>query len=109
MSGYDRLSSLEAQPTTTRRTEYSDDPEFQSLTSQLSDKLFVLTSTVSKLSTQVSLLGTRRESDRVRERVHDLLEEGSNSLKDIGEGLKQALSWEEVSVSSLILVRWRIC
>jgi hypothetical protein len=99
MSNYDRLSSLESQPTTTRREEYSDDPDFAALASHLSDRLFSLTSIVSKLATQVSLLGTRRETERVRERVREFIEEGARGFKEAGESLKKAWSWEEVSVS----------
>jgi hypothetical protein len=79
---YDRSSALESQPTTWRREDdpqYQDDPEFVAFTSDLSDKLFSLTSTVSRLSGQVALLGTRRESERVRE-------------------LKKVLAWPDVGV-----------
>jgi t-SNARE complex subunit (syntaxin) len=93
MSGFDRSPALESQPTTTRRTQYSDDPAFTTLSDTLSDKLFSLTSIVSKLSTQVGLLGTRRESERVRERVHDYIEEGSRGFKEAGEQLKKLLNW----------------
>ena len=97
-------SALESQPTTWRREDdpqYQDDPEFVSFSSDLSDKLFSLTSTVSRLSNQVGLLGTRRESERVRERVRDLIDEGSKSFKEVGEGLKKVLSWQDVGVSHL--------
>ena len=99
---YDRLPSLEAQPTTTRREDditYRDDPEFQNLTQGLSSQLFTLTSNVSKLSNQVALLGTKRDTERVRERVHDLLEETQSGFKRIGEGVKKAQAWDEVGVS----------
>ncbi|CAD0108694.1 unnamed protein product, partial [Aureobasidium uvarum] len=79
-------------PTTWRRSddpEYQDDPEFNEFTTDLSDRLFSLTANISRLSSQVALLGTKRETDRVRERVQDLLEETSASFKDIGDGLKK--------------------
>ena len=91
-----------AQPTTWRRSDdpqYADDPEFQALTTTLSDKLFTLTSSISRLNNQISLLGTRRETDRVRERVQDLLQETGDSFKDIGEGLKQVSAWEDLGPS----------
>lgn len=90
-----------AQPTTWRREddpEYADDPEFQSFTTDLSDKLFTLTANISRLSSQVALLGTKRETDRVRERVQDLLEETSDGFKDIGEGLKKVQAWHDLGV-----------
>jgi len=99
---FDRSNALESQPTTWRREDdpqYQDDPEFVSFSSDLSDKLFSLTSTVSRLSSEVTLLGTRRETERVRERVKDLIEEGSKGFKDVGEGLKKVLGWPDVGVS----------
>ncbi len=100
---YERLPTLEAQPTTTRREDdpqYRDDPEFQSLTQRLSAQLFTLTSNVAKLSNQVALLGTKRDTERVRERVHDLLEETQNGFKQVGEGVKRVQVWDDVSVRS---------
>ncbi|KAF2399134.1 t-SNARE [Trichodelitschia bisporula] len=99
---FDRSSELEAQPTTWRRSDdpaYADDPEFTTFSQDLSDRLFSLTSVVSRLSTEVGLLGTRRETERVRERVRDLIDEGSNSLKDCGERLKKVISWPDVGPS----------
>lgn len=96
------LTPLPAQPTTWRRADdpqYADDPEFQSLTTTLSDKLFTLSSSISRLNNQIALLGTKRETDRVRERVQDLLAETSDSFKDIGEGLKRVSNWEDLGPS----------
>jgi len=90
-----------AQPTTWRRSddpEYQDDPEFNAFTTDLSDRLFSLTANISRLSSQVALLGTKRETDRVRERVQDLLEESSASFKDIGDGLKKVQAWHDLGV-----------
>jgi hypothetical protein len=99
---FDQLSSLESQPTTMRREDdpqYSDDPEFQRLSKQLSEKLFTLNGNISRLSTEIGKLGTKRDTERVRERVHDLLEETKDAFKDVGEGVKKIQSWEDVSVS----------
>ncbi|KAL1586754.1 hypothetical protein WHR41_04682 [Cladosporium halotolerans] len=99
---FNDAGALESQPTTWRRSDdpqYADDPEFQALTTTLSDKLFTLTSSISRLNNQISLLGTRRETDRVRERVQDLLQETGDSFKDIGEGLKRVSAWEDLGPS----------
>ena len=91
-----------AQPTTWRRSDdpqYADDPEFQALTTSLSDQLFTLASSISRLNNQISLLGTRRETDRVRERVQSLLQETGDSFKEIGEGLKRVSNWEDLGPS----------
>ncbi|WPH01072.1 Hypothetical protein R9X50_00390700 [Acrodontium crateriforme] len=91
--------ALESQPTTWRRSDdpqYADDPEFQRYTTELSDKLFSLTGNIGRLSNQVALLGTRRETDRVRERVQDLLSETGDGFKEIGEGLKKVQAWHDL-------------
>ncbi|KAH0559050.1 hypothetical protein GP486_004357 [Trichoglossum hirsutum] len=99
---FDHLSSLESQTTTLRRQDdptYSDDPEFKQLTQNLSSQLFSLTSNISRLSNQISLLGTKKDTERVRERVHDLLNETREGFKDVGEGVKKVQAWENVNPS----------
>lgn len=97
---FDQLSSMESQPTTMRSSDaYTDDPEFSKLSQELMNKLFTLTGNISRLSNQVALLGTKRDTDRVRERVHDLLEETKEDFKNIGEGVKRIQSWDDVSPS----------
>src|SRR5271154_3410843 len=99
---FDRLSSLESQPTTTRRQDdahYRDDPEFSRLAESLSTRLFELTANISRLSSQIALLGTKRDTERVRERVHDLLEETRDGFKHVGEGVKKIQIWEDTNVS----------
>ncbi|RMZ88355.1 hypothetical protein DV736_g4426, partial [Chaetothyriales sp. CBS 134916] len=99
---FDRLSALESQPMTTRRQDdptYSDDPEFSRFTESLSTKLFELMSNISRLSNQVALLGTKRDTERVRERVHDMLEETRDGFKEVGEGIKKAQGWEDLNPS----------
>ena len=101
MSGYNHSSNMESQPTTWRRGDdprYQDDPDFNAFTSDLSDRLFRLTTIVSRLSGQVGLLGTRRETERVRERVRDLIDEGGQEFREIGEDLKKVLTWPDVGV-----------
>ncbi|EMC96942.1 hypothetical protein BAUCODRAFT_32688 [Baudoinia panamericana UAMH 10762] len=95
-------SNLESQPTTWRRQddpEYADDPEFTRYTSELSDKLFSLTANISRLNNQIALLGTRRETERVRERVQDLLSETGDGFKEIGEGLRKVAAWHDLGPS----------
>ncbi|KAJ5214386.1 hypothetical protein N7449_001555 [Penicillium cf. viridicatum] len=79
--------------------QYRDDPDFDHLAEQLSDQLFTLTSNISRLSNQIALLGTKRDTERVRERVHNLLEETRTGFRDVGEGIKQVQTWEDVNPS----------
>lgn len=96
---FNHLSSLEAQP-----PEYRDDPEtrddqeFNSFAENLSVQLFSLTSSISRLSQQINLLGTKRDTERVRERVSDLLEETRDGFKDVGEKMRKLAAWEDVNV-----------
>ncbi|KAI4105320.1 MAG: hypothetical protein L6R37_002770 [Teloschistes peruensis] len=99
---FDRSPALESQPTTLRRgddAEYRDDPEFSQFTEDLSVKLFSLTSNIARLSQQINLLGTKRETDRVRERVNDLLDEARSGFKDVGERVKKLTTWEDLNPS----------
>lgn len=99
---FQNSNTLESQPTTWRRNDdpqYADDPEFQSYTSELSDKLFSLTSSIGRLSNLLAQLGTRRETERVRDRVQSLLNETSDGFKEIGEGLKKVQAWPDLSPS----------
>ena len=92
-------STLEAQPTTTRRSDdaqYRDDPEFASFTESLSHQLFSLTSSINALSKQIPLLSTKRETPRVRERISTLIDDTSAGFKDVGEGLKRLTSWPDL-------------
>ena len=105
---FDQLSSLESQPTTMRRSqdpEYQDDPEFSRYAEDLSVKLFSLTSNISRLSQQISLIGTKRDTERVRERVRDLLEEARDGFKDVGEGIKKLTSWEDLNARQPVSMR----
>jgi hypothetical protein len=98
---FQHSSNLEAQPTTFRRSddpEYADDPEFKDYASKLSDDLFALTRNVGRLSTEVSKLGTKHETARVRERVKTTVEETADKFKEIGEGVKKITTWPDVGV-----------
>ncbi|KAK4242131.1 syntaxin pep12 [Achaetomium macrosporum] len=93
---FDQLSSLEAG----RRRgtpSYTDDPEFQRLSQDLMNKLFKLNGNNQRLTGEVGHLGTRRDTPRVRERVHELIEESRAMFKEVGEGVKRIQTWEDVT------------
>lgn len=94
---FDQLSSLEAGR---RRgpSRYTDDPEFQRLSQNLMNQLFRLNGNNQRLSAEVGHLGTRRDTPRVRERVHELIEESRELFKEVGEGVKKIQTWEDVTV-----------
>lgn len=96
---FNHLSSLEAQPPQYRDDpETSPDKEFDKFAEELSVQLFGLTSSIARLSQQINLLGTKRDTERVRERVSDLLEETRDSFKDVGEKIRKLVAWEDVNV-----------
>ncbi|KAL1879997.1 hypothetical protein VTK73DRAFT_6387 [Phialemonium thermophilum] len=95
---FDQLSSLESG----RRRgspSYTDDPEFQQLLQDLKNKLFKLSGNNQRLRSELGHLGTRRDTPRVRERVHGLLEESRNLFKEVGEGVKKIQAWEDVTAT----------
>ncbi|KAI5289154.1 hypothetical protein KEM54_004311 [Ascosphaera aggregata] len=96
---FDRLSSLEEQSLGQYDEPYTDDPEFTRFTQGLSDQLFSLTSNVTRLSDQVALLGTKRDNQRLQERVHNLLEETRDGFRDLAEGIKKLQTWEDINTS----------
>lgn len=93
---FDQLSSLEAQ--SGGQGGYTDDPGFQQLLFDLRTKLRDFEKNILKLRTDVNLLGTKRDTARVRERVHDILEKSRDSCLSIGEGIKKLQVWDDLSV-----------
>ena len=96
---FQRSSALESQPTTWRREDdpqYADDPEFRDFASKISDDLFARN--VARLSTEISKLGTKQETARVRERVKSTTDETADKFKEIGEGVKKIAQWHDVGV-----------
>lgn len=96
---FDRLPSLESQPTASRSTGYSDDPEFTNLTTSLSSRLFSFTSNIGQLNRQLALIGTKKDSVLVRDRVKRLVDETRAGFKSVSEGVKRVQNWEDVSPS----------
>ncbi|KAK4162183.1 syntaxin pep12 [Cladorrhinum sp. PSN259] len=99
---FDQLSSLEAGNRPRGNVSggaYADDPEFSRLSQDLMNKLFKLNGNNQRLSGEVGHLGTRRDTPRVRERVHELIEESRELFKQVGEGVKRIQAWEEVTPS----------
>ncbi|KAI1374822.1 t-SNARE, partial [Hypoxylon crocopeplum] len=97
---FDQLSSIESGSGGGRRQNnggYSDDPEFSRLSQSLMNKLFHLQGNISKLKSDIGLLGTRRDNPRLRERVHAVIEESTEQFKEVGEGIKKIQTWEDAT------------
>lgn len=94
---FDQLSSLEAGTRRSGGNSYTDDPDFQRLSQQLSTKLFKLQGNIANLGRDIGHLGTRHDNARVRERVNNLLEESKDLFKETGEGVKSLSGWTDVT------------
>ncbi|GAP88667.1 putative snare domain-containing protein [Rosellinia necatrix] len=97
---FDQLSSVESGSGGGRRSNngaYSDDPEFSRLSQGLMNRVFHLQGNISKLRTDISLLGTKRDNPRLRERVSAVLEESTVQFKEVGEGIKKIQAWSDVT------------
>ncbi|KAF4337880.1 syntaxin 7 [Fusarium beomiforme] len=89
---YDQLSNLES-----GRRGYSDDPAFQDLQYDLKSKLQALLSSNRKLANDVNVLGTRKDTPRLRERVHNSLDKTMEMCKEIGDGVKRLGTFEDLT------------
>lgn len=96
---FDQLSAMERGSNAPSQDPFTDDPDFTSLSRTIESKLFTISSNISKLSKQVTLLGTKRESDRVRERVLELLNTTTEDFKDILEHVNKIEEWADVTPS----------
>lgn len=85
-----------AVPPHSRYERYTDDPDFTLLATSLSGKLSRLHSSTSRLRTQLSLLGTRKDTPPVRERVHRLLEETRAGFAPASADVKRLQAWPDV-------------
>lgn len=89
---FDQLSNLES------GARYSDNPGFQELQYELKSKLQGLLNGNRKISSDVGVLGTKRDTPRLRERVHNSMEKTRELCREIGEGVKKLQTWEDLSV-----------
>ncbi|KAI5456352.1 t-SNARE [Mariannaea sp. PMI_226] len=89
---FDQLSNLES-----GRGGYTDDPAFQELQYDLKSKLQALLSSNRKLANDVNVLGGKKDTPRLRERVHNTMEKTREMCREIGEGVKRLQIWEDLT------------
>ncbi|KAF4582113.1 syntaxin 7 [Ophiocordyceps camponoti-floridani] len=92
---YEQLSNMESG----RRDPggYSDDPAFRNLQHDLKTKLQSLLSGNRKLANDVNVLGTKKDTPRLRERVHNSMDKARDLCRDIGDGVKRLQAWDDLS------------
>ncbi|RMJ19761.1 hypothetical protein BHE90_013459 [Fusarium euwallaceae] len=76
---------------------YTDDPAFQELQYNLKSKLQSLLSSNRKLANDVNVLGTKKDTPRLRERVHNSMEKTREMCREIGEGVKRLQTWDDLT------------
>lgn len=76
---------------------YTDDPAFQELQYNLKSKLQSLLSSNRKLVNDVNVLGTKKDTPRLRERVHNSMEKTREMCREIGEGVKRLQTWDDLT------------
>ncbi|OBS22383.1 hypothetical protein FPOA_08720 [Fusarium poae] len=79
------------------RGGYTDDPAFQELQYDLKSKLQSLLSSNRKLANDVNVLGTRKDTPRLRERVHNSMDKTRDMCREIGDGVKRLQTWEDLT------------
>ncbi|EEU42266.1 uncharacterized protein NECHADRAFT_93301 [Fusarium vanettenii 77-13-4] len=79
---------------------YTDDPAFKELQYNLKSKLQALLNSNRKLANDVNVLGTKKDTPRLRERVHNSMEKTREMCREIGEGVKRLQTWDDLTVSS---------
>lgn len=77
---------------------YTDDPAFQELQYNLKSKLQSLLSSNRKLANDVNVLSTKKDTPRLRERVHNTMEKTREMCREIGDGVKRLQTWDDLTV-----------
>ncbi|KAK9390367.1 t-SNARE [Lipomyces mesembrius] len=78
---------------------FSDSPEFDSIANRLSNQLFTLTTNISTLHRLLGIVGTKKDSHEIRDRVTSLTDDTRELCKLLGEDVKQLQSWTDVTPS----------
>jgi syntaxin 7 len=90
---FNDMNDLEAQP-----TSYSDQatssPEFASLTKSISQKIFSITSNVALVHRYIGLLGTPRDTDKMRASLMDTLSKTKDITKDLIPNIRSLSRWD---------------
>jgi syntaxin 7 len=90
---FNDMNDLEAQP-----TSYSDNatssPEFARLTKSISQKIFSITSNVALVHRYIGLLGTPRDTDKMRASLMDTLNKTKDITKDLIPNIRTLSRWD---------------
>ncbi len=93
---FNDLNDLEGHP-----TEYSDEiqsPEFVNLTKSISAKVFKLSSNVTLVHRYIGLLGTPRDTEKMRTSLMDTLTRTQKLTKDLLPNIRELSRWDAEEV-----------
>ncbi|KAJ8102725.1 t-SNARE [Lipomyces tetrasporus] len=78
---------------------FSDSPEFDSVANRLSNQLFTLTTNISTVHRLLGMVGTKKDSHEIRDRVSSLTDDTRELCKSLGDDVKFLQSWTDVTPS----------
>src|ERR1700737_4934325 len=90
---FNDLNDLEAQPSSFSNPTNAS-PAFSSLTKAISQKIFSITSNVALVHRYIGLLGTPRDTDRMRSSLMDTLGKTKTIIKEIVPDIRQLSRWD---------------
>ena len=90
---FNDLNDLEAQPPSFSNPPVSS-PEFTLLTKSLSQRIFNITSNVALVHRYIGLLGTPRDTDKMRASLMDTLAKTKDMSKDIVSDIRRLNRWD---------------
>jgi hypothetical protein len=80
------------------REPYSDDPGFSRLSSSISRSIYSITANIAALNRYLSHVGTNKDTQSLREKLHALTEETRDKCKSTGADVKKLQAWDNVEV-----------
>lgn len=82
------------------QTPYSDSPEFDALTEQISNGLFEVNTKLGTLQSHLKALAKPNASHSIEERAVSLAEDVREEVKRLGEQVKELKGWKEETVAA---------
>jgi t-SNARE complex subunit (syntaxin) len=96
---FNDLNDLEAQPASYSTPSMSS-PEFTRLTKSISQKVFNITSNVALIHRYIGLLGTARDTDKMRASLMDTLSKTKDISKDVIPDIRSLNHWDSEEIGA---------
>ena len=92
---FNDFNDLEAPPSSFSNPTNAS-PEYSSLTKAITQKIFSITSNVTLIHRYIGLLGTSRDTEKMRSSLMDALGKTKTMIKEIMSNIRQLSNWEEI-------------